>query len=637
MTKVKRSGWKVLILAALAFLTAQAGWFGLEPLRERSRNWAIIAGAGMVLLLAFLILVYLLLFHRGQKRLADWIARLPAWIKIPITLLLLAAPALVAVSPRWGDMLSSPWLRAEMYLTVSAILWLMFFSPREGWHSIAGLILCASLAAYSMAVAAWLATVSANPFSLSWSEGNRFYDYSISFAKNLYNYPGHLSVPYDSPGRYALWGSLFLIPGLPIWAHRLWNALLWLGTPLLLSALLFRPVKNRTLRFSATLWGALFIMQGPVYPHLLVPMILLAIVIHRKNFWVRLIAGAVISFYAGSSRFTWAVLPGIWLVIADLVEYYPLRAGSWWKRLLPTAALGLAGILPGMDLSWFKIASGTSLVSEQPLLWNRLLPNPTNPLGILPGSLLAMLPLMGLILWAMLRAWRVNKLAVLAMAAALAGTMVIGYTASVKIGGGSNLHNLDMALLTLLFIASLGLQQVSTRETAENEPAAAPSGWAAVLVMLALLLPGWASYRNARPAQNFKPADIAEAMTEVKQAVAQANTPDGQILFLDQRQLLTFGNIQGIELIPEYEKKYMMDNAMGNNAAYFSGFYNDLRDHRFALIISDVQKPIMQDASEGFSEENNAYVRWVSIPLLEYYRPIYTNNRINLMLLVPTD
>ena len=37
----------------------------------------------------------------------------------------------------------------------------------------------------------------------------------------------------------------------------------------------------------------------------------------------------------------------------------------------------------------------------------------------------------------------------------------------------------------------------------------------------------------------------------------------GEILFMDQRQLLTFGYVRNVPLVPEYEKKVLMNAAMG--------------------------------------------------------------------------
>ncbi|MCK4724799.1 MAG: hypothetical protein KAT29_03310, partial [Anaerolineales bacterium] len=105
----------------------------------------------------------------------------------------------------------------------------------------------------------------------------------------------------------------------------------------------------------------------------------------------------------------------------------------------------------------------------------------------------------------------------------------------------------------------------------------------------------------------------------------------------DQRQLLTFGYIQDIELIPDYEKKYIMDQAMAGNEEFFKGFYRDLADKRFALIVSEVLFTKEQDRTYAFSEENNAWVEWVSRPLLCYYRPLRTIKQVKIQILEPND
>jgi hypothetical protein len=49
----------------------------------------------------------------------------------------------------------------------------------------------------------------------------------------------------------------------------------------------------------------------------------------------------------------------------------------------------------------------------------------------------------------------------------------------------------------------------------------------------------------------------------------------GRVLFMDQRQLLTFGYVEDVPLVPEYEKKVLMNAAMGADANYFAPFYAD--------------------------------------------------------------
>jgi hypothetical protein len=74
---------------------------------------------------------------------------------------------------------------------------------------------------------------------------------------------------------------------------------------------------------------------------------------------------------------------------------------------------------------------------------------------------------------------------------------------------------------------------------------------------------------------------------------------------------------------------------MSANAPYFANFYRDLAAHRFSLIITNhVNKRL--DKSEGnFGEENNAWVKWVTTPLLCYYESFDRLKRVDVELLVP--
>ncbi len=87
--------------------------------------------------------------------------------------------------------------------------------------------------------------------------------------------------------------------------------------------------------------------------------------------------------------------------------------------------------------------------------------------------------------------------------------------------------------------------------------------------------------------------------------------------------------------MPEYEKKVLMNNALGSRQAYFQRFYEDLANQRFSLIISEPLKTPVQDSTDTFGEENNAWVKWVSKPLLCYYDIKTTLREVNVQLLVP--
>ena len=129
--------------------------------------------------------------------------------------------------------------------------------------------------------------------------------------------------------------------------------------------------------------------------------------------------------------------------------------------------------------------------------------------------------------------------------------------------------------------------------------------------------------------------EVGKTLSLIQEWVANAQKR-GEVLFMDQRQLLTFGYIKGVPLVSEYEKKYLMDQAMGDTAAStFPAFYRDLENHRFSLIISDPLRLPIKDSDYSFGEENNAWVKWVAAPILCYYEPLVTLREFKIQLLVP--
>src|SRR4030042_3173552 len=76
-------------------------------------------------------------------------------------------------------------------------------------------------------------------------------------------------------------------------------------------------------------------------------------------------------------------------------------------------------------------------------------------MGILPSAILVSLPLIGLMVAHLFKHWRdYHLIRLFGLAAILLMLFVGGVIVSVKIGGGSNLHNLDAYLTLLLVIAS---------------------------------------------------------------------------------------------------------------------------------------------------------------------------------------
>jgi hypothetical protein len=497
-----------------------------------------------------------------------------------------------------------------------------------------GLSVGAGLQLFSTAFAAHLILVNNYPFTLYWSEGNRFYDYSLIFGQGLYNYPGKIEVPYFSPGRYALWGIPFLWSGLPIWIHRLWNALLGTIPPLILGWLITRKTKDGLASLSLTLWLALYLLQGPVYPPLLLAAILVLVFAFKPSPIVRGFSVFIASLYAALSRWTWAVGSGVWGALIDLFLYYPQRKGTFIRRILPAIIIAIIGVLPGALVSWRGGLRGVqSLAFQQSLLWYRLLPNPTYPLGILLGITMATGPLVAVLVWLVVsRRWRLDGLQILAAASASLGLLCAGIVISAKIGGGGDLHNLDMYIISLGLLAGLAIYSL------DKEGAIQPRSWPCwvqVVLILLVFIPAYNAFRvgdfTELPTKNI----VQASLTTIQKQVTRAQRT-GEVLFMDQRQLLTFGYIQGVTLVPEYEKKFMMDQAMAGNATYFQKYYQDLTKKRFSLIITEPLDLRYRGEIEGhFSDENDAWVRWVSEPTLCFYEPAATIERVRIQLLVP--
>ncbi len=498
----------------------------------------------------------------------------------------------------------------------------------------------------------WLVLVSAitrslllvvdDPFGLYWSEGNRLYDYSLVFGQDLYNYAGRIPDPYNTPGRYSLWGVLYLWRGLPIWAHRLWNVVLLTAPSFVLAWALTRKLSLPIFRQIIFLWvTAFFILLAPLHPPFMIVAIIVALFIFHPSPYARGASLAAASLYAGISRWTWVFAPGAWGALTDLLLHYPKREGNWFKRLLPTVLMAALGAVPGFLLNvgnFLGYTTGENTTSQQPLLWYRLLPNPTLGPGIVLLILLTTGPLLALLAYKMsTRGWKLDGFQLLAVWGALIGFFAVGLVISTKIGGGGDLHNLDMYIGTLIVVTMLGLTGQANGQEMKRWPS-----FALTMVCLLAILPVY-PFTPFHPAANYHAwldlptrEDTDKALKVINDAVENYSKL-GDVLFMDQRQLLTFGYVRAIPFVPEYEKKYMMDQALASNENYFRPYYQDLANKRFALIVTEPLKVDLKEEGGVFSEENDLWVKWVSAPTLCFYEKIHTDKTVGIELLVPRE
>ena len=471
--------------------------------------------------------------------------------------------------------------------------------------------------------------VTTYPLSMGWSEGSRYYYASLFFSKWLYGESLPLSTLH--PTRYFLQSIPFLIPSLGLPAHRFWQFFLWVvltaGTAVALSRRAISPVE-RVFRWLLAGWYFLYLLRVGIYYHLEVMVILPLVFVSAKHRWRSLIAVIAASLWAGVSRVNWFPMPALIAIVIYLLET-PVNttAPLSFRRLLQYLSQPLLWLIAGLASALIAQAayiplSGNASNTEafassfsSALLWDRLWPNETYWLGVIPGILIVTGPLLLVLIFAARQQWSaihpLRWLGLFSMILILfAGSLVV----STKIGGGGDLHNMD-AYATLLGIAAVffagGRVQ---RENGESGVAVRP--WA--VFTYALIMPFIFILPLLSPYPKFKETASQAAYRQLVEVVNSLGK-NGPVLFINERQLVTFGDVD-VPLVPDYEVVTLMEMAMSGNRAYLSHFYDDLARHRFAAIVATKQNQGIKEAG-ALVEENNIWNSSISPYILCYYAP----------------
>lgn len=661
----------LVILVGASAEVFDVAWGPGDWLGKMSLKWAL-AFFAFVLVCLLILAVLVAWFRRPEDTmrlfgmLARWRDRL-GWGRW-----LLAAA--ITVSATWfflyssfGVLFTGFYLRLFVFLISVAVV-AALLTKVEGvlvsWSSIlvAGLIIGSAFT-----IGKLLTQVTDYPFALYWSEGNRFWDYSVLYGRRLYTYPSDQPLnAFIDRGRQSLWGLPFLFFDVPIWGMRLWDVVLSTIPYALLgwTAVKF-PQRDKGIWFLFGLWVLLFLNQGPVYS----PLVLAAILVagaYRRSLWLAIPIIALAGYYTNLSRSTWMFAPAIWAGMLALVHPATQQrslSGKDWARGISLVFAGFVGGF-GIPRVWPRLVAlfqlqptqspppqgsvvseitsaagdvirlGEKMVTQQALLWSRLLPNATYSLGILLGLLLATLPLILLLIYLVRTSeWKLNVWQVLALVGPLTAFLAVGLVASVKIGGGSNLHNLDMFLIGLVFTAALVWDSGLYRRVPDLLD---KSIWARLLLLVLIFVPAFTPWVGAKPLELPPTEYVDSAVARIDGYVTCAEAY-GEVLFMDSRQLLTFGDVRNVPLVPEYEKKLVMDMALAGDEAYFQAFYADLEEDRFSLIVSDLFRISYKNEQDDFAEENNAWMDWVAIPLFEHQEVVEDFRLVGVQLFMPRE
>jgi hypothetical protein len=615
-----------------------------------SEWWLMVLG--LAILSAVLFVLLLLTWTKAARFFLEAVARLYAFlgrfqfIAIIVLLLMVAAYPRVVFGAS-GDIFSEffpRFLMCAIWVLVSAVA-LKVIWPARGFPFM--LVSAALLIALLHQGVVLFQAVSTFPFSLGWSEVSRYYYGSLFFSERVYGFEIPPSVLH--PTRYMMQALPFLIEGLPLWFHRLWQVLLWIGTSALTSILLVRrlSISDRLKNWLVAGWIFLFLFVGPIYYHLQVAAIIVLWSFNRQKIVRSTIFILIASAWAGISRVNWYPVPGMIAAVlfflekpVALSEDVPKISFSKFAHYLslPLMWVFLGSLVAFGAQSLYVLWSGndpgqftSSFTSD--LLWYRLWPNVTYPLGILPAVLLFSLPFLILLFIYWLRGKSAShQLRWLGIAVILLVLFTGGLVVSVKIGGGSNLHNMDAYLMVLLVVcAYLYAEKFVWEPRSGQKPVRISWRLSAILILMPILYLVPVGGPQHLPDQET----VDTAMEELSSMVTDAVQAGGEVLFVTQRQLLMFDSIPDVPLIPEYEVVFLMEMAMGDNEAYLGKFYDDVENHRFTLVIIDWLPKRTKGPEDAFSEEHNAWFLRVARPLQKEYERLELYEELGIEVVAP--
>lgn len=623
--------WRVILIvtAALPLLSI----WNLINLAARlgvnistSVSWlAGLAALAMLTLLALLGLV--ISFSKARDQLwarVEALGHIHKWIGIPLIIVALAGFPLVVANPFFRKILNGEeWVRMLVFWMFSlAGMWgIKLFRKNISWSvALIVFMLCQSVL---QLLVINLPLITSYPFAMGWSETSRYYYPSLFLSQKIYG--EGFPLPILHPTLHALLTPPYLFDA-PLWFHRFWQVFLRLALAgLIVPALMTRlAIQDRALKIFAGMWMILFLLMGPIYLHLAVPVLILLYGFSPRRPAQAWFAVLLASIWAGTSRINWYVMPGMIAAVLYFLEI-PYDSKNFWRYISKPALWFVAGTLTAyLSMQMYIAFSGilnpenffTSLSS--PLLWYRLLPNESYVFGILPAAIFVSLP-MWIVMYQQIRSRRADwhPVRLTFTLAALLALFLGGLLVSLKIGGGADLHNLDAYFTMLLIVFSY---LVFARYTPEDNRTAEfiPLKWGSV--MSVIVIPMLFLTQSNIGFKIYDESRTDAVLESLQEKVDQVNVEGGEILFITQRHLISMGMLENVTLVPEYEREELMEMAMSNNEEFLALFKQDMQAQRFDLIVVDPLTFKILARRRAFSEENNVWVRGIMRPILCNYR-----------------
>ena len=481
------------------------------------------------------------------------------------------------------------------------------------------------------------------PFSTWWSETSYFYN-AYAFAAPWLD---GIKLPWmhHDPFRHILQVLPFLFGAKEIWVHRLWFQFQLAASDLLLAWVIVRRISLQSKKTSRLLmlWIFVYLTQGGIYPHVLLISAVLVWGYRNDRPGQTTALVAALSILGGLSRINWIPMPALLATILYVMETSLQNnkfsaAVRYFRRPVIWGLLGSA--LGFAAMFWYQVNSGVNAdIYSYPftasLLWNRLLPNSSYPLGVLPAIVIAAGPLFLFAVNGFRRrreAWNASRPIVLWIIAAV--LFLGGLLVSAKIGGGLNLHNLDAFMISLLLVGVYLYAGNIDSGSHEHQPVIpfvrAYFGLILIPVLFVLFQGGQAERLDHSLAR--------QSLAQLQQIIDDTSADGQEVLFISQRHLIPMDMVKNVSLYPEYEKIILMEAAIAGVDSYLADFEQDLEAQKFSLIVTDTLSKLKSDPSAvEKGEENNAYVVNVESLLRCYYKPLLKLPVGGVELLVPRN
>jgi len=687
-TKPSRLVFWRLVLAVTSPLACLALWetlllakkIGLEPLT--SKSWlamlSVLTLCG-ISSLAMLILSFTLAAPAREKLLDffEIIDKFPGdtsrnryWVRqagYPLLLVALVAYPYIMFQPYYGELIARQFgIRLFLFwvIALAGAQALKLASSRIQFYP--ALLITILFQACIQYITLYLPDISTYPFAMGWSETSRFYYPSLFMSREIFGqaFPWPILHP---TLHLALLPPYWL--SAPLWFHRFWQvAVRFLLVGLIAPSLVYRlNITSRAARWLTGVWIFLELFTLPLYLHLAVPVFIMlwgfatAKVTPGKNTLRLGIFGRAISLFTGQEEtrtWIWLVLASIWAGLSRLNWYpmpgilaaalyfleVPIEKKGWTYLVKPALWIISGTLIAFLSMQAYIAFSGipnpgdffTSLSSSK--LWYRLWPNKSYPLGVFAGIIIFSAPfwLVMYSTWKQLPKGELPR--VILLLGALLSLFAGGLVVSMKIGGGTDIHNMDAYAVLLLVIGTYlffgprrkgaGSKTTSQDSTNHTTTVLPTKHW--IVVALLVLVPAWFSVWGSASFWKYDPASSQGTLSALQQRVDKVNAQGGEILFITQRHLISMHMLKNVILVPEYEREELMEMAMSKNEPHIEAFRADLEKHRFSAIIVDPLRFNLVGEKEAMGAENNAWARFVVKNILCNYQQeaVFPNDRV---------